>query len=54
MQKWGEKRDHEYVLTEFNVMKNKHDEDVSGFIKRFKKLYNSLAVKIKPPRPLPE
>ena len=26
--KWGEKRDHGYVLTEFNALKKRHNEDV--------------------------
>ena len=30
-------------------MKEKHDEDVSEFINRFKKWYNILPTKIKPP-----
>ena len=38
----GEKRDHGYILTEFNAMKKKLDEDISDFIKRFNKLYNNL------------
>lgn len=36
-QKWGEKRDHEYVFTEFNAIKKKPEEDISGFIKGFNK-----------------
>ena len=46
---WGEKNDHMYVLTELNAMTKKHNEDVSEFIKRFNKLYNSLHAEIKPP-----
>lgn len=48
MQKLGEKRDHGYILTKFNAFKKKHNEDVSKFIKRFNKLYNSLPAEIKP------
>jgi len=48
-QRWGEKRDHGYILTEFNAIKKKSSEDVSDFIKRFNKLYNNLPVEIKPP-----
>lgn len=50
MQKWGEKRDHGYILTKFNAMKKKPDEDIYGFIKRFNKSYNSLPAEIKPPQ----
>jgi len=50
MQKWGEKRDHGYILIEFNAMKKKHNEDVSQFIKSFNKLYNRLLAEIKPPQ----
>ena len=49
-QKWGEKRDHRYILTKLNAMKKKHNEDVPEFIKRFNKLYNNLPAKIKPPQ----
>ena len=49
--KWGEKRDHGYVLTEFNALKKRHNEDVTEFIKRFNKLYNNLPAEIKPPQP---
>jgi len=34
MQKWGEKRDHGYYLTEFTAIKKKHNEDVTNFIKK--------------------
>ena len=27
--KWGEKRDHGYILTEFNAIKKRHNEDVT-------------------------
>lgn len=50
LQKWGEKRDHRYIVTELNSMKKKPDEDISTFIKRFNKLYNNLPAKIKPPQ----
>ena len=48
--KTGGKRDHGYVLTEFNALKKRHNEDVKKFIKRFNKLYNNLPTKIKPPQ----
>lgn len=35
--KWGEKRNHEHVLTKFNAIKKKQEEDISKFIKRFNK-----------------
>ena len=47
--KWGEKRDHGYVLTEFNALKKRHNEDVTEFIKRFNKLHYNLLAKIEPP-----
>ena len=49
MKKWGDKRDYGYILTEFNAMKKKHNEDVSEFM-RFNKLYNRLPTEIKPPQ----
>lgn len=49
MQKWGEKRDHWYSLTEFNAINKKFDETVVEFVRRFNKLYNSLPVEIKTP-----
>ena len=49
-QKWGEKRDYGYVLTEFNNLKKRQNEDVTEFIKRFNKLYNNLPAEIKPPQ----
>jgi len=33
----GEKRDHEYIVIEFNAIKKKLDEDISEFTKRFNK-----------------
>lgn len=48
LQKWGEKRDHTYMLTKFNVIKKKSREDIYDFIKRFNKLYKSLLAEIKP------
>jgi len=36
-QKWGEKRNHEYVLIEFNAIRKNPKEDISEFIKRFNK-----------------
>lgn len=48
-QKWGEKRNHEYLLTEFNAIRKKPEEDILEFIKRFNKQYNNLSSKIKPP-----
>lgn len=49
IQRWGEKRDHGYSLTEFNAIKKKYDETVAEFVRRFNKLYNSLPAEIKPP-----
>ena len=49
-QKWGEKRDHGYVLTEFNALKKRQNEGVTGFIKRYNKLYNNPPAEIKPPQ----
>ena len=48
--KWGEKRDHGYVLTNFNDLKKRHNEDVTEFMKRLNKIYNNLPAKIKPPQ----
>lgn len=50
MHKWGEKRDHGYILTKFNAMKKKPDEGILEFTKRFNKLYKSLPTEIKPPQ----
>ena len=49
IQRWGEKRDHGYSLTEFNAIKKKSDETMAEFVRRFNKLYNSLPAEIKPP-----
>ena len=49
-QKWGEKRDHGYVLTKFNALKKIHDEYIAEFVKRFNKLYNNIPTKIKTPQ----
>ena len=46
--KWGEKKDHEYCLTEFHALRKRPNEDVSSFIKRFNKLYASLSAEMKP------
>ena len=48
-QRWGEKRDHGYSLTEFNAIKRNPNENISKFVKRFNKLYNSLPIEMKPP-----
>lgn len=48
--KWGEKRDHGYVLTKFNALKKRQNEDVTYFIKRFNKFYNNIPTEIKPPQ----
>ena len=49
-QKWGEKRYHGYILTDFNALKKKHNEDVTEFVKRFNKLYNNLPADMEPPQ----
>lgn len=49
-QKWGEKRNHENVLAEFNVIRKKPEEYISEFIKRYNKHYNNLPCEIKPPQ----
>ena len=48
-QRWGEKRDHGYSLTEFNAIKRKPNENIFEFVKIFNKLYNSLPIEMKPP-----
>ena len=50
-QRWGEKRDHGYSLTECNAIKIKSDENISDFIKIFNNLYNNFPVEMKPPPP---
>jgi len=49
-QNWGAKRNHEYVLTEFNGIRKKPEKDISEFIKRFNKQYNNLPNEINPPQ----
>ena len=49
IERWGEKRDHGYSLTEFNVIKKKSHENMNDFVKRFNKMYNSLPAEMKPP-----
>ena len=48
-QRWGEKRDHGYSLTEFNAIMKNSNENMNDFIKRFNKLYKSLPTEMKPP-----
>lgn len=48
-QKLGEKRNHEYLLTDFNAIRKRLKEDTLEFIKIFNKKYNNLPVDIKPP-----
>ena len=36
-------------MTQFNASKKKPDENMSDFIKRFNKLYNSSPTEVKPP-----
>lgn len=50
MQKWGEKRDHGYILNEFNAIKKRSGEDIFDFIKIFNKLYKNHPAEIKPPQ----
>lgn len=50
LQKRGEKRDHRYILTKFNVIKKKSGEDISDLTKIFNKLYNNMLAEIKPPQ----
>lgn len=49
-QKWDEKRNHENILTKFNAIRKKPEEDISELIKRFNKQYNNLPCEIKPPQ----
>jgi len=48
-QKWGEKRNHKYLLTKFNLIRKKPKEDSSESIKKFNKQYNNPQAKIKSP-----
>lgn len=49
MRKWGRKREHGYILTDFNATKKKYGEDIKDFIKIFNKLYKKLPAEITPP-----
>ncbi len=48
-QKWGEKMNHEYLLTKFNAIRKNPKEDTIEFIKRFNKQFSNLPANIKPP-----
>ena len=48
MEKWGEKKDHQYYLSEFSSMKKKNSESVNDFNKRFNKMYNRIPDDIRP------
>ena len=37
IEKWGQKRNHEYLLTEFNAIRKISKDDTSKFVKRFNK-----------------
>jgi hypothetical protein len=40
MNQWGEKRDHQYSLTDFSTLKKKNGESLLEFYKMFNQLYN--------------
>ena len=42
MKHWGEKRDSLYYLTKLNSLKNKSNESIVDFNRRFDKLYNKI------------
>ena len=48
-QKSGERRNHEYLLTEFNAIRKKPKEDTTKFIKIFNKQFHNLLADIKTP-----
>ena len=45
---WGDKKDHQYYLSEFTALEKVDTEDVENFSKRFNKFYNKLPLNIKP------
>jgi hypothetical protein len=47
LRQWGEKKDQLYFLSEFGNLKNKQNESISYFIKRFNKLYNKILLDVK-------
>ena len=53
IQRWGEKRDHEYVLKEFNAISKKPKEDILELIKISNKQYNN-AISKKPKEDISE
>jgi hypothetical protein len=48
LRQWGDRKDFMYYMTEFGSLKNMEGESVSGFSKRFNKMYNKIPAKIKP------
>lgn len=46
----GEKRDHEYILTEFISILKKPNEYILEFIKRFNNKYKKTPIEINPPQ----
>eukprot|EP01018_Ginkgo_biloba_P015769 Gb_38181 [translate_table: standard] len=48
MEKWGEKKDHQYYLSEFGSLKKKNGEIVDDLNKRFNKMYNKIPADIRP------
>jgi hypothetical protein len=46
--KWGDRRDYLYYITEFGALKRKNGESISDFTKRFNKMYGRIPDEIKP------
>jgi hypothetical protein len=47
--KWGDKKNHLQLLTQYNNMRRSPDETIQGFPARFIKVYNSIPTEVKPP-----
>jgi hypothetical protein len=48
IKQWGYRRDYLYYITDFGALKRKNSESISGFTKRFNKMYRRIPDEIKP------
>lgn len=49
LNRWGDKKDDQYLIAEFSNLRKRKDGNVSDFNKIFMKLYNKLPDDIRPP-----
>jgi hypothetical protein len=51
LRKWGEMKDHLYLLTEFGSLKKKQNESALDLIQIFNKIYKKILVDVNPSQP---